>query len=54
LEAVRVPVRRPAADQVLIGVAASLLNPLEYKMAELNFFARTPPSPSAGRASSWR
>jgi NADPH:quinone reductase-like Zn-dependent oxidoreductase len=43
LEAVRVPVPRPAADQVLIRVAASSLNPLEYKLAELNFMGRTPP-----------
>ena len=42
LEAVRVPVPRPAADQVLIRVAASSLNPLEYKLADLNFFRRTP------------
>src|SRR5246500_1098543 len=34
LEAVRVPVPRPAADQVLIRVAASSLNPLEYKLAD--------------------
>jgi NADPH:quinone reductase-like Zn-dependent oxidoreductase len=38
-----VPVPRPAADQVLIRVAASSLNPLEYKLAELNFLGRTPP-----------
>jgi len=43
LEAVRVPVPQPGADQVLIRVAASSLNPLEYKLADLNFFARTPP-----------
>jgi NADPH:quinone reductase-like Zn-dependent oxidoreductase len=43
LEAVRVPVPQPAADQVLIRVAASSLNPLEYKLAELNFLGRTPP-----------
>jgi NADPH:quinone reductase-like Zn-dependent oxidoreductase len=43
LEAVRVPLPRPAADQVLIRVAASSLNPLEYKLAELNFLGRTPP-----------
>ena len=43
LEAVRVPVPRPGADQVLIRVVASSLNPLEYKLAELNFLGRTPP-----------
>ena len=43
LEAVRVPVPQPGADQVLIRVAASSLNPLEYKLADLNFFGRTPP-----------
>src|SRR6201993_2608286 len=43
LEAVRVPVPRAAADQVLIRVAASSLNPLEYKLADLNFMGRTPP-----------
>src|ERR1700756_5760104 len=43
LEAVRVLVPRPEADQVLIRVAASSLNPLEYKLAELNFLGRTPP-----------
>src|SRR6201987_5405929 len=43
LEAVRVPVPQPAADQVLIRVAASSLNPLEYKLADLNFMRRTPP-----------
>ena len=55
LEAVRVPVRRPGTDQVLIRVAASSLNPLEYKLAELNFLGRTPPSSSGStcRASSW-
>ena len=41
LEAVRVPVPRPAADQVLIRVAASSLNPLEYKLADLNNCRRT-------------
>jgi NADPH:quinone reductase-like Zn-dependent oxidoreductase len=43
LEAARVPVAQPAADQVLIRVAASSLNPLEYKLADLNFMGRTPP-----------
>src|ERR1700742_5363857 len=43
LDGVRVPVARPAADQVLIRVAASSLNPLEYKLADLNFMGRTPP-----------
>jgi hypothetical protein len=42
LEAVRVPVPRPGADQVLIRVVAWWLNPLEYKVADLNFFGRTP------------
>jgi hypothetical protein len=36
LEALRVPVPQPAADEVLIRVAASSLNPLEYKLADLN------------------
>ena len=43
VSAVRVRVPRPAADQVLIRVAASSLNPLEYKLADLNFMGRTPP-----------
>jgi NADPH:quinone reductase-like Zn-dependent oxidoreductase len=43
LEAVRVPVPQPATDEVLIRVAASSLNPLEYKLADLNFMGRTPP-----------
>jgi NADPH:quinone reductase-like Zn-dependent oxidoreductase len=43
LEAVRVPVRQPATGEVLIRVAASSLNPLEYKLADLNFMGRTPP-----------
>ena len=43
LQAVRVPVPRPSAEQVLIRVACSSLNPLEYKLAQLNFFHRKPP-----------
>lgn len=43
LEAVRDPVPQPGSDQVLIRVAASSLNPLEYKLADLNFMGRTPP-----------
>ena len=43
LDAVRIPVPQPAADEVLIRVAASSLNPLEYKLADLNFMGRTPP-----------
>jgi NADPH:quinone reductase-like Zn-dependent oxidoreductase len=43
LEAIQVPVPKPAADQVLIHVKASSLNPLEFKLAELNFLGRTPP-----------
>jgi len=43
LEAVRVPVQKPVADQVLIHVATSSLNPLDYKLADLNFMGRTPP-----------
>jgi len=44
LEGVRVPVPQPATDEVLIRVAASSINPLEYKLADLNFMGRTPPS----------
>src|ERR1700722_10784826 len=43
LESIRVPVPRPSANQVLIHVYSSSLNPLEYKLAQLNFFGRTPP-----------
>jgi NADPH:quinone reductase-like Zn-dependent oxidoreductase len=42
LEAVRVPVPQPVADQVLIRVAVSSLNPLEYRLADLNFMGRKP------------
>jgi NADPH:quinone reductase-like Zn-dependent oxidoreductase len=42
LEALRVRVPQPAADEVLIRVAASSLNPREYKLADLNLMGRTP------------
>jgi NADPH:quinone reductase-like Zn-dependent oxidoreductase len=42
LDAVRVPVPQPAADQVLIRVVASSLNPPKNKLAALNFMGRTP------------
>jgi len=40
LEAVRVPVPQPAADQFLIRVAPSSLNLLEYKLALENELVR--------------
>jgi NADPH:quinone reductase-like Zn-dependent oxidoreductase len=43
LGAVCVPVPKPDADGGLIRVAASSLNPVEFKLADLNFLGRTPP-----------
>src|ERR1700742_3565759 len=43
LEAVRVPVQRAAADQGFVRVGGASLDPLEYKLADLNFMGRTPP-----------
>src|SRR5262249_1178521 len=43
LVAIEVPVPSPGADQILVHVACSSLNPLGYKLADLNFFGRTPP-----------
>lgn len=43
LESIRVPVDRPAPGEVLIEVYNSALNPLDYKLAQLNFLSRTPP-----------
>jgi NADPH:quinone reductase-like Zn-dependent oxidoreductase len=37
------PVPKPAAGDILIHVVSSSLNPLDYKLAELNFLGRTPP-----------
>ena len=56
LETVRVPVPKPAIDQVLIRVVASSLNPLEYKLADLIFLDAPRPSFSASTfpASSWQ
>jgi NADPH:quinone reductase-like Zn-dependent oxidoreductase len=36
-------VPKPAAGELLIHVVSSSLNPLDYKLAELNFLGRTPP-----------
>jgi NADPH:quinone reductase-like Zn-dependent oxidoreductase len=43
LESVRVPVPTPGPGEILIHVVCSSLNPLEYKLAELNFLGRAPP-----------
>ncbi len=43
LEVITVPVPRPGPDQILIRTLYSSLNPLDYKLAELNFLGRTPP-----------
>src|ERR1700733_12018783 len=43
LEEIQARIPQPAADQVLIHVKASSLNPLEINLAELNFLGRTPP-----------
>src|ERR1700744_3726269 len=43
LEAFEVPLPEPGPDELLIHVVASSLNPLDYKLAELNFLGRTPP-----------
>jgi NADPH:quinone reductase-like Zn-dependent oxidoreductase len=37
------PVRAPAPDELLVHVVSSSLNPLDYKLAALNFLGRTPP-----------
>lgn len=43
LEAFDQAVPRPAPDDILVHVVASSLNPLDLKLAELNFLGRTPP-----------
>jgi NADPH:quinone reductase-like Zn-dependent oxidoreductase len=43
LDVVLIPVPQPTTEEVLIRVVSSSLNPLEYKLAELNFMGRTPP-----------
>lgn len=43
LEAFDRPVPVPGANDVLVQVVASSLNPLDYKLAQLNFLGRTPP-----------
>jgi NADPH:quinone reductase-like Zn-dependent oxidoreductase len=34
---------QPGPDELLVHVVASSLNPLDYKLADLNFLSRTPP-----------
>src|SRR5690242_12779589 len=43
LEVFERPVPTPAAGDLLVNVLTSSLNPLDYKLAELNFLGRTPP-----------
>jgi NADPH:quinone reductase-like Zn-dependent oxidoreductase len=43
LETISVELPKPGPDQVLIHAFWSSLNPLEYKLAQLNFMGRTPP-----------
>jgi NADPH:quinone reductase-like Zn-dependent oxidoreductase len=37
------PVQPPGPDELLVHIVSSSLNPLDYKLAELNFLGRTPP-----------
>ena len=37
------PVPQPGPGELLVHVVASSLNPLDYKLADLNFVGRTPP-----------
>lgn len=43
LETIDRRVPNPAAGELLVHVVSSSLNPLDYKLAELNFLGRTPP-----------
>jgi NADPH:quinone reductase-like Zn-dependent oxidoreductase len=43
LAAFDLSVPKPGADELLVHVVASSLNPLDYKLADLNFVGRTPP-----------
>jgi NADPH:quinone reductase-like Zn-dependent oxidoreductase len=43
LEAFYRPVPEPGPQDVLVRTVSSSLNPLDYKLAELNFLGRTPP-----------
>ena len=43
LDAFDRPLPKPGTDELLIHVVASSLNPLDYKLAELNFMGREPP-----------
>lgn len=43
LKVFRTPVPQPGPDQILVHSQWSSLNPLEYKLAGLNFLGRTPP-----------
>src|SRR5215470_14200303 len=43
LTAFDLPAREPGPDELLVHAVSSSLNPLDYKLAELNFLDRVPP-----------
>jgi NADPH:quinone reductase-like Zn-dependent oxidoreductase len=43
LTAFNLPAREPGPDELLVHTVSSSLNPLDYKLAELNFLGRQPP-----------